>query len=249
METRGLIKGILSPTTQLSPPLCLANALNLKGAWKLPCEASNTRYGLFHLLSGETARVPFMTMRKERHLFRSFIDFKLLQLSYQHDQSSDKDVSFSMYVFLPHANNGLEDLVSKFNCKPATLDPEHFGLQSQELLYVYIPKMKFSRCFEAQELVKAKGLTLPFDSERADFTNMVEGSKICIGSIIHKAFVEVNEEGKEADAVTRCGPEVIECLKPSFMADHPFLFMIVEDLSKLIVFAGAVLNPLQGVNN
>ena len=67
-ETKGLIKEVLSPITKLEPPLCLANALYFKAAWKTPFRASNTLDDEdFHLLNGETAKAPFMTMRDKTH--------------------------------------------------------------------------------------------------------------------------------------------------------------------------------------
>ena len=158
-----------------------------------------------------------------------------------------------MYIFLPHARGGQKDLVAKFNSDSAALHPKNFPLKTKELSQVWIPKVKFSYDFEAQELMKEKRLTLPFDPDNADFSNMVESPvNIYIGEIIHKAFVEVNEEGTEAAAVTvvlmgcGCAPGRVKPPKPSFVADHPFMFMIIEDSSKLVVFTGAVLNPLQG---
>ena len=249
-ETKGLIKEVLSPNIQLEPPICLANALYFKAAWKTPFRASNTRDEDFYLLNGETTKVPFMTMRDEPYSFGSFKDFKLLRLLYQRGQYTEKRC-FAMYIFLPHMRDGLKDLVDKFNSDSAALHPKNFPLKIEELSRVWIPKAKFLYEFEAQELMQAKSLTLPFDKDNADFSNMVESPKnIYIGSIIHKAFVEVNEEGTEAAAVTVClmrctaAPGMLKRPKPSFVADHPFMFMIVEDFSNLVVFTGAVLNPL-----
>ena len=146
-ETKGLIKNVLSPTTQLSPPLCVANALYFKGAWDCPFKASNTRHEDFHLLNGETTKVPFMTMQNTLHSFGSFKDLKILKLAYQRGKSVDKQ--FSMYIFLPQARKGLKDLVEKFNADAATLHPDNFYLHHEELSHVWLPKMKFSYGFDA----------------------------------------------------------------------------------------------------
>ena len=246
---RGFVSKYKTQTTTLSCK-CI---LYFKAAWKTPFRASNTLDDEdFHLLNGQITKAPFMTMRDESHSFGSFEDFKLLRLPYQRGQSTEKRC-FSMYIFLPHARDGLKDLVAKFNSDSAALHPKNFPLNTEELSRVWMPKVKFSYDFEAQELMKAKTLTLPFDPYNADFSNMVESPvNIYIGSIIHKAFVEVNEEGTEAAAVTvarmrfGCALGMVERPKPSFVADHPFMFMIIEDSSKLVVFTGAVLNPLQG---
>ncbi|WOG93214.1 hypothetical protein DCAR_0312495 [Daucus carota subsp. sativus] len=85
--------------------------------------------------------------------------------------------------------------------------------------------------------------------DAAEFTELVQslqGEKVCVSSIFHKAYIEVNEEGTEAAASTavrfrRCCGRV---KPPGFVADHPFMFMIREETSRIVFFTGAVLNPL-----
>ncbi|EXB37633.1 hypothetical protein L484_021839 [Morus notabilis] len=241
-ETKGLIKEIVPQQSKLSPPLCLANALYFKGDWVSPFDTKVTRDEDFHLLNGKTTKVPFMSEYYKYRQYGSFKDFKLLKLSYETGQCKSKQ--FSMYIFLPHANDGLKDLIEKFNSDPTLfLQPTQFSLREQELSMLKIPKMKFTYDFDVQEHMKVKGLTLPFDPLHADFTNMVDPRGVFVDSILHKACIEVNEEGTEAAAVTGARMMTMS-LKPSFVADHPFMFMIVEDFSKLVVFTGAVVNPL-----
>ncbi|EXB37617.1 hypothetical protein L484_021823 [Morus notabilis] len=249
-ETKGLIKKILDSSEELWPPLCLANALYFKGDWVRIFKTASTRPQDFHLLNGETIKVPFMSEYNEYHQYGSFEDFQLLKLPYEIGQCTN--MQFSMYIFLPRANDGLQDLIKKFDFNPTLMpQPWQFGLQEVELLKLKIPKMKFAYGFQVTELLKPEGLTLPFDQLHGDFTNMVDANpdNAFVGTIHHKACIEVNEEGSEAAAVTFYGiigfaRGRVPVQKPSFVADHPFMFMIVEEFSMLAVFAGAVFNPL-----
>ncbi|KAF3974539.1 hypothetical protein CMV_002147 [Castanea mollissima] len=111
-----------------------------------------------------------------------------------------------------------------------------------------IPKFKISFGFEASKLLKELGLVLPFSGE-ADLTEMVDsllGQNLYVSSIFHKSFIEVNEEGTEAAAAS-AAVIVLASLPPpkmDFVADHPFLFLIREDLTGTVLLIGHVLNPL-----
>lgn len=105
-------------------------------------------------------------MENNMHYFYGkFEDFKLVKLPYEIGQCTNK--KFSMYIFLPHAKDGLPDVIEKFNFRSnaeATTYTQ-FSLKYERLCKLWIPKMKFSYDFQPQELMKAKGLTFAFRSE------------------------------------------------------------------------------------
>ncbi|XP_020552141.1 serpin-Z1C-like isoform X2 [Sesamum indicum] len=110
-------------------------------------------------------------------------------------------------------------------------------------------RFKFSYEFEASRIVKNLGLDLPF-TNLAEFNEMVDppcSNRLCISKIFHKSFIEVNEEGTEAAASTATTFVLFSATFPtaSFRADHPFIFMVREEASKVVFFTGAVLNPLE----
>lgn len=111
----------------------------------------------------------------------------------------------------------------------------------------YIPKFKFSFQLKVSETVKRMGLKLPFKPGK--LTEVVDSSnsdKLCVSDIFHKSFVEVNEEGTEAAASTAATGLLLcaDTRPPTFVADHPFLFMIREESHGMVFFMGAGLNPL-----
>ena len=111
-----------------------------------------------------------------------------------------------------------------------------------------LPKFKISAGYEVPDTLKEMGMKLPFSGE-ADFSGMVDspyvGKSLFIGNVFHKTFVEVNEEGTEAAAAT-AGVVMLRSLPQNedFIADHPFMFVLKEDVTGIIVFMGHVVNPL-----
>jgi len=172
---------------------------------------------------------------------RAFDGFKVLRLPYKQGQDERK---FSMYIFLPNAKDGLPALVEKVASDFELL--EHMLPCNRVRVGGFkIPKFKFSYGLETSRVLKDLGLVLPFSS--GGLTKMVdslEGQNLLVSNIFHKSFIEVNEEGTVAAAascalVAKCIPTRVD-----FTADHPFLFLIREDSTQTILFAGQVLNPL-----
>jgi len=112
-----------------------------------------------------------------------------------------------------------------------------------------LPRFKISFALEAPSFLKKLGLVLPF-SNGADFTEMVDSpvaNSLYISNVFHNSFVEVNEKGTEAAAAT-AATVLLRSLQmdpvEDFIADHPFMFVIKEDLTGVILFVGHILNPL-----
>ncbi|XP_026428717.1 serpin-ZX-like [Papaver somniferum] len=117
-----------------------------------------------------------------------------------------------------------------------------------------VPKFKILFDFDASRVLKVLGVVLPFDPSKAGLTEMVNIDGTCklhAEKVFHKCFVEVDEKGTEAAASTAvCGMYVSARrtgrAKPrvDFVADHPFMFIIREEQSGMVLFMGHVLNPL-----
>jgi serpin B len=88
------------------------------------------------------------------------------------------------------------------------------------------------------------GMRLPFDAEGADFSGISSGERLFISAVLHKAFVDVNEEGTEAAAATAVVVERTSVVEPVvFRADHPFLFLIRDTRTGAILFLGRLARP------
>ncbi|KAL3617805.1 hypothetical protein CASFOL_038126 [Castilleja foliolosa] len=246
-KTSGLIKDLLPPGSVNSKTrVILANAVYFKGAWSEKFDPSLTEDHDFFLVNGSSARVPFMTSNKRQHI-RSFDDFKVLSLPYE--QGDDKR-RFAMHIFLPNAKDGLPALVEKVSSTSGFIE-DHLPYRKVVVGDFRIPKFKINFGFEASKALKRHGLVLPFlCSEMVDSIETVGVNKI-----YHKTFIEVNEEGTEAAAATAAvlvswsmGRRHVDLI--DFVADHPFLFVVREDMTGVVLFVGQVLNPeLNGNGN
>ncbi|KAJ0963411.1 hypothetical protein J5N97_028533 [Dioscorea zingiberensis] len=237
--TSGLIKELLpSGSIDHNTRLVFGNALYFKGAWDKKFDATETTDSEFHLLNGSSVQVPFMTS-KEKQFLSAHDGFKVLGLPYK---KGIDERQFSMYLFLPDTQDGLWSLSEKLR-DIGSLD-RYLPGNKVAVGKFKIPRFKVSYGFEASDVLKGFGLDLPF-SVNCDLTEMVDAQNLYVSSIFHKSFIEVNEEGTEAAAASAVVVKFGSCLSIplDFVADHPFMFLIREDLTGVVMFIGHVLNP------
>lgn len=109
---------------------------------------------------------------------------------------------------------------------------------------LYLPKFKLENFFNLESVLGSLGMTDAFDIGRCDLSAMSGDRDLVLSKVVHKSFVEVNEEGTEAAAATgavimlRCARHV-----PMFVCDHPFLFYIVHKESLSVLFFGRFTSP------
>jgi len=110
---------------------------------------------------------------------------------------------------------------------------------------VYLPKFKMTKEFSLSQTLNKMGMPDAFDPAAADFSGMTGTKDLFISAVLHKAFVEVNEEGTEAAAATGVvvGVTAMPAPPPVFRADHPFVFIIKDNSTGSILFVGRVMDP------
>lgn len=214
----------------------LTNAIYFKGQWASEFAPEQTRDAAFKLSSGERILVP--TMHKSgSYRYAERDGFQALELPYAGDR-------LSMVVFLPTGENGSLDLDA--NPLPADLDQWLRGLCWEENVVVSLPKFKMETAFNLNEVLQALGNHSAF-SAAADFSGISDESW-AISNVLHKAFVEVNESGTEAAAATAIVGITTTIYHPfrvvQFKADHPFHFIIRDNVSGAVLFMGRVMNPV-----
>ncbi|GFP92713.1 serpin-zx [Phtheirospermum japonicum] len=249
-KTEGLIIELIpSGSVNFRTRLLLANALYFRGLWdEDQFDKSVTRNRNFFLSNGKSVQVPFMSSWENQYV-RAFDDFKVATLPYKQGADNRK---FSMHIFLPDAKDGLPlpALLEKI-CSNSGFIQHHLPYERVKVGNFRIPKFKVRTGIEASGVLKGHGLDLPFSS--GGLTKMVDDSAaaskdhLCVSLFFHESFIEVDELGSRA-AVPSALPPGFGSTPYSewldFVADHPFLFVIREDKSGVLLFVGQVHNPL-----
>ncbi len=225
---------------QIEPELVmiLLNAVYFNGIWKSKFGDKDTHPLPFRHGDGSTKEVA--TMSQETALEYSSNDlFSAVHLPYGKGQ-------YQMTVLLPNAGKTTSDLM-------AALDNEKWKdwmgeFRMKEKVVVKMPRFKFSWKMTLNEILSSMGMTSAFTPYVADFSGINGGRDLYIGYVIHKTYVDVNENGTEAAAVTAVGmfttsmpadpPEKIY-----FTVDRPFLFAITEKTTGTILFMGEMNAP------
>lgn len=114
----------------------------------------------------------------------------------------------------------------------------------EEEVEVFLPKFKLEENYDMKDVLSKLGMTDAFDGGRADFSGMSSKQGLFLSKVVHKAFVEVNEEGTEAAAAT-AAIMMMRCMRftPRFCADRPFLFFIQHVKTNGILFCGRFSSP------
>jgi serpin B len=233
-KTQEKIRNLIPDSGYLTAALLvLTNAVYFKGDWQEPFDESATRLGDFSVSPSEVVKAPLM---RQTSSFRYWADeaLQLVDLPYG-------DGSLSMVALLPAQRNGLRQLEGQVNA--ANLQRWIASARSR-LVAVTLPKFRITSECDLGGTLIAMGMPSAFDFARADFSGMTGTRELMITAVLHKAFVDVNEKGTEAAAATAVLMGRGTPPKPViFSADHPFLFLIRDNRSGVILFLGRVVDP------
>ena len=244
-QTRGRIKDLL-PDGSVGglTRMVLANAVHFKGEWAERFDPKATRLAAFTRADGSTADVPMMNRTGGFRLFAERApnswepNFWVAELPYKGGEAA-------LVLVVPGKPDGLPTLEAKLT--PVTLDGWLGAAQPENRAYLAVPKFKLETEYTESGgkpgPLHALGMATAFDPARADFTPMHGGGEqLCVSLVVHKAFVEVNEEGTEAAAATGSVVRAASA-PPSYLADRPFLFLIRHRPTGAILFLGRYAGP------
>ncbi|XP_038050241.1 serpin B6-like isoform X2 [Patiria miniata] len=222
--------------------LVLVNAIYFKGDWAAKFEVSNTSPEKFHVSATEDIDVPMMHQKGKFNFGRDdSVSSSILELPYIKEE-------VSMFIVLPDQVDGLADVRKKLSQEMIDSWVTEARLRDSPTVIVSLPKFTLEQDFVLNDVLRKMGMNDPFDASKADFSGMTGDKDLFISKVIHKAFLDVNEEGSEAAAATAVVMK-LRCARPmkplEFKADHPFLLFIYDNKSSAVLFMGQLCKPKQ----
>jgi serpin B len=232
-KTNGKITSIV---TTIPPDLVmyLINAIYFKGTWKYEFNPKNTTKNDFTLIDGTVYSTDFMTQTGEFKYYENDL-FTSISLPYGNG-------NFNMVAFVPKTGSNYQTILD--NLTESNWNFWNEAFQSITDMHVYLPKFKFEFESNLNEVLSSMGMAVAFDPINANFSGIDGGYDLYISEVKHKTYIEVNESGTEAAAVTSIGI-TSEVMRPNeFRANKPFIFAIKENTTNNILFIGLILKPI-----
>jgi serpin B len=225
---------------QLDPldKMVLLNAVYFNGIWSKQFDEDGTKLKMFHQSSNNSYEVPMMNKLNELEYFsNSFISS--VKMPYGNGQ-------YNMLILLPRSGYNSQHIIDEFSASNWKSWMEEYEMKEQ--VVVTMPRFKYAFELEMKDVLKQMGMEKAFNPSHSDFSKIADVNDLYINSVVHKSFVDVNENGTEAAAVTSVTFGVTsvqpgEDQKIYFTVDKPFVFAITEKDTGAILFLGEVNRP------
>lgn len=236
-QTDGKIRNLVPPRYPNGVTrLFLVNAVWFKAGWGIPFQAKLTRDANFYVSSAKTVLVPTMQVEDEFEYYEG-ADFRALELPYS-------AYTTSLTIFLPKVNGSWPDIKQCLGTAPVGRGQ---AISEERRVNVALPRFKLESSFDLQQTMEDLGMRDAFSEGDADFSGITTAKPFFVQAILHKAYVNVDEKGTEAVAASSgmltdgdIPPPTID-----FKVDHPFVFVIRDTTTGVILFMGRVVNPLE----
>lgn len=229
-NTGGLIDKLIDPPISRGTVMYLINAIYFKGDWSYPFNPDHNFDTTFYSIDGKEYPCTMMSLDTTLYYF-SNNDFQAIDLIYG-------DALYRMTLFLPNSGKSVDDIIKLLTAE--NWDKWTGSFAGRDVMLA-LPKFRFAYGIALNDALKALGMEIAFEPGLADFTNMIEGGGVWIDTVLHKSFIEVNEKGTEAAAITS-----VEMFRscPTIILNRPFLFAVREKDSGAILFMGKIVNPV-----
>ncbi|XP_049526730.1 LOW QUALITY PROTEIN: leukocyte elastase inhibitor A-like [Dermacentor silvarum] len=213
--------------------LIVVNAIYFKGLWNSQFDPNSTYRSSFHLDKKNKKEVDMMYQENDYKMSRSDeLGVTALEIPYRGGKTS-------MVVLLPDTVEGLSNLEESLSAEK--ISELLKGLWEHSDVKLYLPKFKLEQTVNLKQTLSAMGIE-DFFAPVADLSGISAKGNLSASEVVHKAFVEVNEEGTEAAAATAVRV-MLCCLQleeTKFVVDHPFMFLIRSHDPELVLFMGSV---------
>ncbi len=237
-KTHGKIEDVIESINPLTM-MFLINAIYFKGTWVYEFDPEETKEESFYLIDGASEKVQMMSQRAEFYYYENDL-FQAIDLPYGKER-------FSMTILLPKENEDIDYLIGKLDQNTWNKWISDFP-EEKDTVNLFLPRFTTRYDKSLNSVLSALGMDIAFDPGRADFSNInPHRPDLHISNVQHVTFIEVNEEGTEAAAVT-----VVEMgvgsvggrIYPTMRVNKPFFFVIRENHSDTLLFMGKIMDPV-----
>uniref|UniRef100_A0A9L0RBA5 Serpin domain-containing protein n=1 Tax=Equus caballus TaxID=9796 RepID=A0A9L0RBA5_HORSE len=235
-QTNGKIKDLFPDGSLSSAILVLVNAVYFKGQWDKKFDKKRTVEEKFWLNKDTSKSVQMMRQTS----FFNFTEVEDMQAKILEVPYNGKDLS--MMLLLPNEVDGLKKLEDKLTTEKLIEWTSSQNMR-ESLVNLHLPRFKVEESYDLKDTMISLGMLDAFSPQDADFSGMTGSRGLVVSKILHKSFVEVNEEGTEAAAATGIVTKLSSPPIYSFHCDHPFLFFIKHNKTNSILFLGRVSSP------
>ena len=220
--------------------MVLVNAVYFKGDWETKFDSRGTHDSDFIVNAQNTVNVKMMFRHdKYRLSVDSTLNCQILQLPYVGDR-------LAMVVLLPRQLDGLESLEKNLTAHRLQQALRAVSSVRPVEVDVSLPKFRLEQTCPLKDVLVALGMGDLFAADKADLSGMDGGRQLYVSRAVHKAFIDVTEEGSEAAAATAV-VVIARCTffmpQQEFVANHPFLFVIADNRSGSVLFLGRLSRP------
>jgi len=235
-KTNRRINEIVRPSNISSDTkMLISNIVYFKGEWLNKFEKQKTITAPFFTNVDNQYKVDFMNVIENLQYFEND--------EYQFISKPYKESNLSFCIILPKKLFGIEEIEKKMNTVflKEIIDNSYSAKTS-----LFIPKLKLELSYELEDALKIIGLKTAFTSE-ADFSGITKEAPLMLNKVLHKTWIELDEEKTEAAAATAVVVRITGL--PSynvFKADHPFIFFVLDNRSGAIIFMGRYFKPTHG---
>jgi serpin B len=237
-KTRNLIQKLVNyDSVDRTTRMILLNGIYFKAKWLKPFRTEDTRTGLFHISDSNAVEASFINTVTDMNagVIRELNNATVVSLPYE-------DTNFQMLLFLPGQHSNIDQLVSDMFSHGLSISNITNQLTSTTT-YLSMPKFKIGYQTSLKETFKALGASRAF-SKHAELGLISDESDLGVDDILHKAQVEVTEEGSEAAAVTGIFVGIRVAVKHLVVnINKPFMFIIYDSLNNIPLFVGKIGDP------
>ncbi|NXP64305.1 OVALX protein, partial [Chloropsis cyanopogon] len=227
---------LVSDSVDLNTALVFVNVIYFKGIWKTAFKEEHTREEPFNVTEQESRPVQMMCQNNTLRVARVPEDkIKVLELPYTGRE-------LSLWVLLPDDISGLAQLENKISYEKL-LEWTSPKVMEKKKVKVYLPRMKIEEKYNLTSVLTSLGMTDLF-SPSANLSGISSAEGLRVSEAIHKAYMEVTEEGTEAGGSEDVTGDIQHASEfEEFRADHPFLFFIKHNPSDMILLFGRYRSP------